>query len=97
MSDKAGHSQDMRTAVEALERVDRFLDGICARLDFRRDTLVMISDHGNIEDLSVKTHTRNPVPLIAAGRGREHLAGAVRMLADLTPALTSLVRSARRR
>jgi bisphosphoglycerate-independent phosphoglycerate mutase (AlkP superfamily) len=32
------------------------------------DMMVIItSDHGNIEDLSVKTHTLNPVPLLWLG------------------------------
>ncbi len=87
ITDKAGHSQHRGTAVDSLERLDRFLDGILVKFDVQRDTLLLISDHGNIEDLTTKSHTRNPVPLIAAGRHREYFAGAIRRLTDLTPAI----------
>ena len=93
ITDKAGHSQDHRTAVEALERVDRFVDGLMTGFDFLRDTLILISDHGNIEDLTTRSHTRNPVPLIAAGKGKEDLSRSVTRLTDFTPAVAALVRS----
>jgi 2,3-bisphosphoglycerate-independent phosphoglycerate mutase len=31
------------------------------------DTIVLASDHGNSEDLRVKTHTVNPVPTLVIG------------------------------
>lgn len=91
LTDKAGHARDHTEACMVLERMDRFIDGLMKRFDFGSDTLLMISDHGNIEDLSVKTHTRNPVPLIAAGRGREFFASSVKRLHDLTPAVAAFV------
>jgi len=58
-TDLEGHRGGMRGAVDALERVDRFLAGILGAL--AQDTLLlMVSDHGNIEDVRVG-HTRNPV------------------------------------
>jgi 2,3-bisphosphoglycerate-independent phosphoglycerate mutase len=33
----------------------------------RQDTIVLVSDHGNMEDLRVRTHTMNPVPTLVAG------------------------------
>jgi 2,3-bisphosphoglycerate-independent phosphoglycerate mutase len=97
LTDKAGHSQDHAAAANVLERVDRFIDGLMSQFDFRRDTLILISDHGNIEDLTTKSHTRNPVPLIAAGAGREQLSRSVKRLTDLTPALVTMVEDARAR
>jgi hypothetical protein len=49
-------------------------------------TIVITSDHGNIEDLSVKTHTFNPVPLIAWGPGAQHFKN-VKDLTGVTPAI----------
>jgi 2,3-bisphosphoglycerate-independent phosphoglycerate mutase len=89
ITDKAGHTQHLATAIDALERLDRFIDGILARFDFRRDTLLLISDHGNIEDLTTKSHTRNPVPLIVAGRNKDFFSASVRRLTDLTPAIVA--------
>jgi 2,3-bisphosphoglycerate-independent phosphoglycerate mutase len=71
-TDKAGHAQDPFAAKQCLTAIDRFLAGLVTALDFRHTTLVITSDHGNMEDLSVKSHTRNPVPLIVAGPGWHH-------------------------
>ena len=66
-TDNAGHSQRLDTAVEALQRVDAFLAGLCSELS--EDTLLLIaSDHGNLEDVR-GSHTRNPTLGIAAGPG----------------------------
>jgi bisphosphoglycerate-independent phosphoglycerate mutase (AlkP superfamily) len=59
-------------------------------LDPARTLLVVCSDHGNLEDLSVKTHTRNAVPLVANGAGAGMLAGA-RSIQDVTPGLVRLL------
>lgn len=83
LTDKAGHSMDMDAAVAAIGRFDRFACAILDRLGLN-DTLLITSDHGNVEDLSVKTHTRNPVPLLVAGKGEKD-AERCRTLADVTP------------
>jgi hypothetical protein len=66
-TDHAGHDRNMAEAVMVLERFDGLLEGVLENLDPSGTMIVMTSDHGNIEDLTVKTHTRNPVPLIIAG------------------------------
>lgn len=91
ITDKAGHSQHLATAVESLERLDRFIDGMFVHFDFGRDTLLLISDHGNIEDLTTRSHTRNPVPLIAVGRQKEMFASAIRRITDLTPTIINSI------
>jgi hypothetical protein len=68
-TDKAGHAQDSEDAGRRLRSIDRYLSELMDTLDFSRTTLVLTSDHGNIEDLSVKTHTRHPVPLLVRGPG----------------------------
>jgi 2,3-bisphosphoglycerate-independent phosphoglycerate mutase len=92
LTDKAGHSQDKAKAESVLDALDRFWEGILSAFDFHKDVLIITSDHGNIEDLSTKSHTRNSVPFIAFGRGAEHLAD-VRSLVDVTPALVQVVQS----
>jgi len=67
LTDFAGHRQRMHRNVIYLERYDTFLGGVLAGTDLRKQTILIMSDHGNIEDLSVRSHTKNPVPLIAAG------------------------------
>lgn len=86
LTDKAGHAQELPAAVTVLERLDRFLAGVLAHLP--PDVLLVItSDHGNVEDLSVKTHTLNDVPVIAKGPGAAAFAAGIRSLTDITPAI----------
>jgi len=66
LTDFAGHGQNWPQAVSVLHRVDAFLQRIVETLP-SHVTLLISSDHGNLEDLSTKRHTRNPVPLIAIG------------------------------
>jgi len=58
-SDQAGHSGDTGMVFQTLEKLDRFF----SRVRKFEGLLIVTSDHGNIEDLSVRTHTKNPVPL----------------------------------
>ena len=88
-TDEAGHTQDPAVAAATLARVDAFLGAILDRLDPTRDLLVLTSDHGNLEDLSVRTHTTNPVPLVALGAGADAIAGATSLL-DVTPAIVQV-------
>jgi len=59
-------------------------------LDPTNDLLALCSDHGNLEDLSIKTHTRHPVPLLAWGAGATSFAEAA-AITDVTPALVAAV------
>lgn len=85
-TDLCGHHRDWEQAVQTLSAFDAFLGGV---LDSMPDTMLVIvtSDHGNLEDLSVRGHTRNLVPALLVGAQRERIAGRVASLADLTPAI----------
>jgi bisphosphoglycerate-independent phosphoglycerate mutase (AlkP superfamily) len=87
LTDHAGHSQSMSMAVEILEDLDRFLDGMLESFECDRSLLIITSDHGNIEDLSTKTHTFNPVPVILAGAGRDQIAPKIKCISDVVPSL----------
>jgi len=80
LTDKAGHDQKMDKAVDVLTRLDGFLEGFLAKAEFDHDTLIVSSDHGNLEDLSTKTHTRNPVPLVVMGRNAEQFSKCTSIL-----------------
>jgi len=86
LTDKTGHSQDPERASTVLASLDRFLGHLVDGLDLSHNLLVLTSDHGNLEDLSVKSHTRNPVPLVALGAGAGRFANASSLL-DITPLL----------
>ncbi|MFV1979981.1 MAG: alkaline phosphatase family protein [Rhodothermia bacterium] len=84
-TDKAGHSLDYGRARKTLCLFDAFIGGLVAELDSTQ-TLLITSDHGNVEDMSIKTHTRNPVPLIVKGPGA-NVFDSVEDLTGVTPAV----------
>lgn len=89
LPDMVGHRRLPMPPSAALELIDRFLGGVLDHLP--DDTLlVLTSDHGNIEDMSSKTHTRHPVPLIAYGPGAERL-WDVEDLTGVTPAILDVL------
>jgi hypothetical protein len=90
LTDHAGHSQKMAFAVDVLERFDEFLSGFLETFNPETTSLIIISDHGNIEDLSTKSHTRNRVPGIFVGRQRRQLAQRIKNLTHITPAIVSI-------
>ncbi|MBZ5551351.1 MAG: hypothetical protein LAO21_01430 [Acidobacteriia bacterium] len=87
LSDLVGHRKSFDRALIEVYKLDRLLTGVCARFDFQSHTLLVTSDHGNLEDPATKSHTRNPVPLLAFGRDAQFFARRVRSLADITPAI----------
>lgn len=91
LTDKAGHSRSFERASTVLHALDAFFTGLLDTLDFSRDLLLITSDHGNLEDLSTKSHTRHRVPLIAYGTGADYFAG-VHDLTGITPAIVELLR-----
>jgi hypothetical protein len=78
-TDEAGHARSMERALDALGRLDTLLRALVAGLD-AGDALVVASDHGNLEDLSSRNHTRASVPVLGFGGA----AGAVDEVKDLT-------------
>lgn len=79
-TDIVGHRGTLDEASAALERVDRFLSGILDGLG-GGGTLLVVSDHGNIEDVRCG-HTRNPALGLAVGPGHEEL-GSVSSILDV--------------
>jgi hypothetical protein len=89
-TDMVGHKDDRTATLAVLNELDEFLGGIVAGMDRRRDLVIITSDHGNIEDWSVKGHTRNPVPTILIGARRVQVADRIHALTDITPAILDL-------
>jgi bisphosphoglycerate-independent phosphoglycerate mutase (AlkP superfamily) len=64
---------------------------VLANINLTSTTMVLTSDHGNIEDLSTRSHTLHPVPSIIWGAGSHQIANRISSLADITPAIVSLL------
>jgi hypothetical protein len=84
-SDLVGHRRDFQGAVEMFERFDSVLAGLLDSWDWGCGMILITSDHGNVEDLAVRTHTLNPVPTILIGGHHAELAAQVSDLTDLAP------------
>jgi bisphosphoglycerate-independent phosphoglycerate mutase (AlkP superfamily) len=87
ITDKIGHAQDHAEARRVLPMLAQFIRTLLANLDLKNTTVILTSDHGNIEDLSARNHTLNPVPTIVWGRNQEMIASRISSLVDITPAI----------
>ena len=89
-TDRQGHKKNWSAAEQILLDLNEFLASVHRRAD---NILVIItSDHGNFEDLSVKTHTRNAVPTIIWGPDCRAVAGKIAALTDIKPAIIDYLR-----
>ncbi len=91
ITDKVGHAQDMSLAKKVLSSLALFIRELLKRIDLETTTVILTSDHGNIEDLSSRNHTLHAVPTIVWGAQRERIAARIKTLADITPAIVALL------
>jgi hypothetical protein len=76
LPDLVGHRRTPFDGVTFLDQMlDPFFAGLLAAAP-QGATVVVCSDHGNMEDDRSKAHTRNPVPLLAVGPGAGAFVGA---------------------
>ncbi len=91
LTDAAGHKNDHAWILEVLAELDEFWGGLLEEQNLAETLLLITSDHGNIEDWTVKGHTLNPVPTILIGAGREEAASRIHSLVDITPTVMHLL------
>ena len=89
-TDVTGHSMDYARACRVLRTYDKFLGTLLTYIKAAGMTLVMTADHGNIENMSERGHTTNPVPFITTGPHAKHLRERVKSLKDVTPEVLAL-------
>lgn len=88
-TDKAGHSQKMDRALAVMHLLERFLDSLLHTVDLRTTLVLLTSDHGNIEDLSVRGHTRNPAMTLLLGCGADKAEAHMQSILDVYPFIQS--------
>jgi hypothetical protein len=86
-TDHAGHAQNIDNAVSLLIQLEKFILTVIANIDLKNSLIIITSDHGNIEDISITTHTRNPVPLIVWGKNADQLLSQVHTIQDIANVL----------
>ena len=67
--DMVGHTGNWTAAIEAVEAIDRHLKRICETISACKGNMLIIADHGNIEEMKIgetasTAHSTNPVPCI---------------------------------
>lgn len=88
LTDIFGHRQAYENAIAFLEATDIFLTQLIEFIDIKKTTILITSDHGNMEDLSSRKHTRNQVPGIVIGNStNQRYFKNMTSLTDITPAI----------
>lgn len=87
LTDLAAHGRTALSPEAVIGMADDLISGILERLG-AGTTLLVTSDHGNLEDSRTNTHTRHPVPVLAVGP-LQGVFQDVRTIADVAPAILS--------
>jgi uncharacterized protein YeeX (DUF496 family) len=90
ITDKIGHAQDFQRAEKHLPQLAEFIRQVLRKIDLETMTVILTSDHGNLEDLSIRNHTLNDVPTIVWGKNRREVSKRIKDLTDITPTILSL-------
>ncbi len=85
LTDLAGHARDYQEACSQVMRIREFLEGVLEEADLSAGHVLVCSDHGNLEEISVRTHTRNPVPTLVWGPWAEKLALGIESIEKIAP------------
>lgn len=89
LPDLVGHRRQGETPQGVVNILDRFLGGLLEAVA-PDVTVVVTSDHGNLEDVGRKTHTTNPVPLLVIGPGATRFSPA-RAITDVAGAIMDVL------
>ncbi len=87
LTDYVGHRGTLSDAMRLLQTLDQVIAGLVESWDPSQELFVMTSDHGNIEDASVRGHTPNPVPTLVFGEGHRAFADGLTDLTHFAPRL----------
>ena len=88
-TDRAGHGQDFSFALNEIVKLERFLLSVLKQINLSDTLLIITSDHGNLEDLSTKSHTFNQVFTLLFGKGSHQLKCSLKSICDVSPGILS--------
>lgn len=94
LTDRAGHLGNLQAALTEVGKLESFLTSVLEHTDLRSTAVVVCSDHGNLEEADLFTHTCNPVPTIVwGGAGAKDVGNAITSLVDITPGMLEMLGS----
>jgi 2,3-bisphosphoglycerate-independent phosphoglycerate mutase len=88
ITDAAAHRRIRIEPTEVVRSLERMISALLKAADLERHCIALCSDHGNIEDCSNRSHTRNPVPLLAWGDGASDLFRGVTSITGIADAVS---------
>jgi hypothetical protein len=87
LTDAAAHGRIRQSPEAIVKHLDRMVTAVLQTVDLERHAVALCSDHGNIEDPSVRTHTGNAAPMVAWGHGKERLLDGLESLTGIRDAV----------
>jgi hypothetical protein len=90
ITDRIGHKMDMERSIHIINVIQDFIHSILSTINLNETTLVITSDHGNIEVINKRAHTTNPVPLLVWGKDKEKITHKCNSIVDVTPTLKKI-------
>ena len=91
LTDLVAHRGTLEQKRVQAERVEALVDAAVTTVDRSRHRVVLVSDHGNLEESDHTHHTRNQAPLLAWGHQAEELVDQVTRFEALTPKLEAQI------
>jgi 2,3-bisphosphoglycerate-independent phosphoglycerate mutase len=88
-TDHHGHGRAMEYMEHTIKVLDEFLLYLTKNIT-EEMTLLVCSDHGNFEDLSIKMHTTNPALGMVFGRNAESISKKIKKLYHIKPAIMEM-------
>jgi 2,3-bisphosphoglycerate-independent phosphoglycerate mutase len=90
LTDYIGHRGTLEQGVELLQTIDGVIQGLIEIWDDSEGLILITSDHGNLESIDERGHTRSAVPTVIIGDGRHTFAEDLTSLTHIAPAILRL-------
>jgi bisphosphoglycerate-independent phosphoglycerate mutase (AlkP superfamily) len=87
LTDLVAHGRIAADPRQVVEMLDDLVAGVVGKVDLKELLILLVSDHGNLEDRRQTTHTRNPVPALLVGHGSDEVGKDLHAITDVTPAI----------
>ena len=91
LTDLIGHRGPVEQGVKVLELFDSVMTGALETWDDNEGLMIVTSDHGNLENVSIRNHTENDVPTLIIGKEKTAFAEGLNDLTDFVPRMAKLL------
>lgn len=91
LTDLVGHRGPVEDGVKLLDLFDGVMSGVLDAWDDDEGLVIVTSDHGNLEDISTRSHTENDVPTLVIGSRKDAFADGFTDLTGFVPRMAGLL------